>query len=86
MVVACWKPGRAVDGFAGAGRDAAALDARLAAGAALAEAAAGFTGRGGLNVGPLRRTGAAFGGIVVVRLRGRVPGRRVCRRVYVNTQ
>ena len=66
MVVAGWNPERAAEGFVGAARDVAGLEARLAAAAGGFVEEDGWTGRGGLKDGPLRRAGAAFGGIVSV--------------------
>ena len=65
IVAAGWNPERASEGLVGAGRDAVALEARFAAVLGAAVEAPDCTGRGGLNDGPLRRTGAALGGIVV---------------------
>ena len=66
MVVAGWNPERAAEGFVGAARDAAGLEARLAAAAGGFVEEDGWTGRGGLKDGPLRRAGAAFGGMMSV--------------------
>lgn len=66
-VVAGWKPERAAVGFVSVGFDMFALEARSAAGTVVE--ALGLTGRGGLKEGPLRRVGAALGGIATVRTR-----------------